>query len=105
MPPTISLAQLTGFGIFMIKAVLSGRGDEMDDLAKKKPLALGTWFHANASGSGLPVDFALPGRLADDTSRSRLNSGGTTHEVLVPGLHRGKEARGPVQARDGRPRR
>jgi len=37
MPPTISLAQLTGFGIFMIKAVLSGRGDEIVDLGKTNP--------------------------------------------------------------------
>jgi pyruvate dehydrogenase (quinone) len=34
MPPTISLQQITGFGIFMIKAVLSGRGDEIVDLAR-----------------------------------------------------------------------
>jgi len=34
MPPTISLEQLTGFGIFMLKAVLSGRGDEIVDLAR-----------------------------------------------------------------------
>src|SRR5258706_5753182 len=34
MPPTISLEQMTGFGIFMVKAVLSGRGDEIVDLAK-----------------------------------------------------------------------
>jgi len=34
MPPTISLDQVTGFGIFMIRAVLSGRGDEIVDLAK-----------------------------------------------------------------------
>jgi len=33
MPPTISLEQITGFGIFMMKAVLSGRGDEIVDLA------------------------------------------------------------------------
>jgi hypothetical protein len=31
---TISLEQMTGFGIFMIKAVLSGRGDEIVDLAR-----------------------------------------------------------------------
>jgi pyruvate dehydrogenase (quinone) len=31
---TISLEQMTGFGIFMVKAVLSGRGDEIVDLAK-----------------------------------------------------------------------
>ena len=60
MPPTISLAQLTGFGIFMIKAVLSGRGDEIVDLAKNEPLALGARFHANAYGGGRPVDFAPP---------------------------------------------
>jgi len=34
MPPSISLEQATGFGIFMVKAVLSGRGDELVDLAK-----------------------------------------------------------------------
>jgi pyruvate dehydrogenase (quinone) len=34
MPPTISLEQMTGFGIFMVKAVLSGRGDEIVDLAR-----------------------------------------------------------------------
>ena len=34
MPPSISLEQVTGFGIFMAKAVLSGRGDELIDLAK-----------------------------------------------------------------------
>jgi pyruvate dehydrogenase (quinone) len=34
MPPTITLEEATGFGIFMLKAVLSGRGDEIVDLAK-----------------------------------------------------------------------
>jgi pyruvate dehydrogenase (quinone) len=34
MPPTITLEQATGFGLFMVKAVLSGRGDELVDLAK-----------------------------------------------------------------------
>jgi pyruvate dehydrogenase (quinone) len=34
MPPTITVAQLKGFGLFMLKAVLSGRGDEIIDLAK-----------------------------------------------------------------------
>ena len=34
MPPTIELKQAVGFGIFMAKAVLSGRGDEIIDLAK-----------------------------------------------------------------------
>jgi pyruvate dehydrogenase (quinone) len=34
MPPTISLDQATGFGLFMLKAVLSGHGDEIIDLAK-----------------------------------------------------------------------
>lgn len=34
MPPTIALEEATGFGIFMLKAVLSGRGDEIVDLAK-----------------------------------------------------------------------
>jgi pyruvate dehydrogenase (quinone) len=34
MPPTISLEQMAGFSLFMLKAVLSGRGDEVIDLAK-----------------------------------------------------------------------
>jgi hypothetical protein len=34
MPPSISLEQMTGFSLFMLKAVLSGRGDEIIDLAK-----------------------------------------------------------------------
>jgi pyruvate dehydrogenase (quinone) len=34
MPPTITLEQATGFGVFMLKAVLSGRGDELVDLAR-----------------------------------------------------------------------
>jgi pyruvate dehydrogenase (quinone) len=34
MPPTISVEQATGFGLFMLKTVISGRGDELIDLAK-----------------------------------------------------------------------
>ena len=34
MPPTITLEEVTGFSLFMLKAVLSGRGDEVIDLAK-----------------------------------------------------------------------
>src|SRR6266404_3032202 len=34
MPPTITLEQAKGFGLFMAKAVLSGRGDEIIDLAR-----------------------------------------------------------------------
>jgi pyruvate dehydrogenase (quinone) len=34
MPPTISLDQAKGFSLFMLKAVLSGRGDEIIDLAR-----------------------------------------------------------------------
>jgi len=34
MPPTISFEQITGFGLFMLQAVLSGRGDVLIDLAK-----------------------------------------------------------------------
>jgi pyruvate dehydrogenase (quinone) len=33
MPPTISLDQALGFSLYMIRAVLSGRGDEVVDLA------------------------------------------------------------------------
>ena len=34
MPPTITYEEAKGFGIFMLEAVLSGRGDEIIDLAK-----------------------------------------------------------------------
>lgn len=34
MPPTISINQARGFGLFMLKAVLSGRGNEIIDLAR-----------------------------------------------------------------------
>jgi pyruvate dehydrogenase (quinone) len=34
MPPTITLEQAKGFSLFMLRAVLSGRGDELIDLAK-----------------------------------------------------------------------
>jgi pyruvate dehydrogenase (quinone) len=34
MPPTITIGQIKGFSLFMIKAVLDGRGNEIIDLAK-----------------------------------------------------------------------
>lgn len=34
MPPTITVEQMRGFSLFTLKAVLSGRGDEILDLAK-----------------------------------------------------------------------
>ena len=34
MPPTITIDQIKGFSLFMIKAVLDGRGNEIIDLAK-----------------------------------------------------------------------
>lgn len=34
MPPTIAFEQAKGFGLFMLKAVLNGRADEIIDLAK-----------------------------------------------------------------------
>jgi pyruvate dehydrogenase (quinone) len=34
MPPTIEIAQVKGFGLWMLRAVMSGRGDEVVDLAK-----------------------------------------------------------------------
>jgi len=34
MPPTITAEQVKGFSLFTLKAVLSGRGDEVADLAK-----------------------------------------------------------------------
>jgi pyruvate dehydrogenase (quinone) len=34
MPPTIELEQVKGFSLWMIRAVMSGRGDEVIDLAR-----------------------------------------------------------------------
>jgi pyruvate dehydrogenase (quinone) len=34
IPPSISLEQISGFTLYMIKAVMNGRGDEIVDLAK-----------------------------------------------------------------------
>jgi len=34
IPPTITAAEAKGFSLFLLKAVLSGRGDEIVDLAK-----------------------------------------------------------------------
>jgi pyruvate dehydrogenase (quinone) len=33
MPPTISAEQALGFSLYMIRAVMNGRGDEVIDLA------------------------------------------------------------------------
>jgi pyruvate dehydrogenase (quinone) len=35
MPPTIGLEQVKGFSVWLIRAVMSGRGDEVIDLAKE----------------------------------------------------------------------
>ena len=34
MPPTIQLEQAMGFSLYMLSAVLNGKGDEIFDLAK-----------------------------------------------------------------------
>ncbi len=34
MPPTIEFKQATGFGLYIMKAVMNGRADEVIDLAK-----------------------------------------------------------------------
>jgi pyruvate dehydrogenase (quinone) len=34
MPPKITAEMAKGFGLFMLKAVFSGRGDEVVDLAR-----------------------------------------------------------------------
>jgi pyruvate dehydrogenase (quinone) len=34
LPPTIDFEQAKGFGIYLVKAMLSGKGDEIVDLAK-----------------------------------------------------------------------
>jgi len=40
MPPTIDFAQAKGFGVYLVKAMLNGRGDEILDLAKTNLRAL-----------------------------------------------------------------
>jgi len=34
LPPTIEFEQAKGFGVYLVKAMLNGRGDEILDLAK-----------------------------------------------------------------------
>lgn len=34
MPPQITLEQAKGFSLYMMRAILSGRGDELIELAK-----------------------------------------------------------------------
>jgi pyruvate dehydrogenase (quinone) len=34
MPPTIKFGQMTGFGLYIARAVMNGRADEIIDLAK-----------------------------------------------------------------------
>jgi pyruvate dehydrogenase (quinone) len=34
MPPAVSLEMAKGFTLYMVRAVMSGRGDELIDLAK-----------------------------------------------------------------------
>ncbi len=34
MPPKIELAQAEGFSLWVVKAVMNGRGDQLVDLAK-----------------------------------------------------------------------
>ena len=38
MPPTITFEQAKGFSLFMLRALLNGRGDEIVDLAKENLL-------------------------------------------------------------------
>jgi pyruvate dehydrogenase (quinone) len=39
MPPTITVEQAKGFGLYMLRAVLNGRGDEVLDLAETNLLS------------------------------------------------------------------
>ncbi|HXM21843.1 MAG TPA: thiamine pyrophosphate-dependent enzyme, partial [Terriglobales bacterium] len=43
MPPTITVDQAKGFGLFMLRTVLSGGGDEIVDLAKVNLLRSANW--------------------------------------------------------------
>jgi hypothetical protein len=42
IPPTITIEEMTGFSLFALKAVLSGHGNEIVDLAKVNFLQ--RWF-------------------------------------------------------------
>jgi pyruvate dehydrogenase (quinone) len=39
MPPTITVEQIKGFSLWVLRAVMSGRGDEVLDLAKTNLLS------------------------------------------------------------------
>ena len=36
MPPSVTIEMAKGFSLYMVKAIMSGRGDEIVDLAKTK---------------------------------------------------------------------
>ena len=40
MPPSITVEMAKGFTLYMVKAVMSGRGDEVDRPREDEPLAL-----------------------------------------------------------------
>ena len=39
MPPTIKSEQVKGFSLYLLRAIMSGRGDEVLDLAKTNLLS------------------------------------------------------------------
>ena len=51
LPPTITLDQATGFNLYAIKAIFSGRGDEILDMAKTNLRQVLTTFVPGLGGT------------------------------------------------------
>jgi len=61
MPPTITLEQMTGISLFMLKAVFSGRGDKRTKTSSRHPSdELGSSQSRTNSGTQISVATAAP---------------------------------------------
>ena len=70
MPPTITYEQAKGFSLFMMKAVLSGRGDEIIDLGKGQSAPLTTFDHEKEGDTQMVTAPPItPTDQSDDSSR------------------------------------
>ena len=81
MPPTITAEQVKGFSLWVLRAVMSGRGDEVIDLAKTNLLRANAKSAALRRRHGQPLVAALEAlpvqHDADESppARSRARSG------------------------------
>ena len=79
MPPKITAALATGFTLFMVKALLNGRADEVVDLAQTKRLALNRPHFFDESGDLVCRGPIFEGSPQIATRRSHLSPAGSNH--------------------------